>query len=57
MEDLTEIFNKIIANTPRSQSKNKAPVWTGETSPTKSWPLGDGRYDSKGNFTPSQQDK
>lgn len=59
-EDLTEIFNKIIANTPRSQIKNKAPQpplgVPSEVCQTKSWPLGDGRYDRNGKFTPTPED-
>lgn len=59
-EELTEIFNKIIAATPMPQHKNRAPQpppgVPNEVCPTKSWPLGDGRYDSQGNFTPSPQD-
>lgn len=57
MEDLTEIFNKIIANTPVKQPSNKAPVWADFACPTKSLPLSDDRYDRNGKFTPSPQDK
>lgn len=59
-EDLTAIFNKIIENTPRSQRKNQAPQLPlgvpNEVGKRKTWPLGDGRYDKNGKFTPTPED-
>lgn len=57
-EELTEMFNKIIAATPRSQRKNQAPqLPLGVPNEVrKTWPLGDGRYDRNGKFTPTSED-